>query len=191
MTASRRPRSLTQPACLMLLGLLASATVAAHANAELLEVRQVAGGMECAECARTLQLRVKALPGIDVAAASWNRRVLSARLLPGNHATLAQIRALVLAQHFQIRDAQIIVAGRLEPVAAGAMSLRVPESSVVYRIDLGGMSKADGDGWRIRLADAAAAGARVVITGLVPGAPGGEDPQTLSPILLETRAPKS
>jgi hypothetical protein len=190
MTAARPARPLARVAGLALLALLAPA-VAAPAHAELLEVRQVAGGMECAECARALQLRVRALPGIDVAATSWNRRVLSARLQPGNHATLAQIRALVLAQHFQTREARIVVAGRLEPAAAGTMSLRVPESSVVYRIDLGGMSTAEGDGWRIRLAAAAVAGASVVITGLVPGAPGGEDPQTLSPILLETRAPRS
>ena len=35
------------------------------ARAELLAVRQIAGGMECPECARGLLLQVKAIPGVD------------------------------------------------------------------------------------------------------------------------------
>ena len=159
------------------------------ARSELLEVRQVAGGMECPECARALQLRVKALSGIDAAATSWNRRVLTARLRDGNHTTLAQIRALVLAQHFQIREAEIVVAGRLVSSAGGTMSLQVPETGINYHIDLGSLAGAARAGWQSRLV--AAAGASIVLTGRVPGSAGGEDPQILWPIDLKIRAPGS
>jgi copper chaperone CopZ len=157
---------------------------AGPARAELLEVRQVASGMECPECARALQLRVKSLPGVDAVETSWNRRLLTLRLRRGNHATLTEIRSLVVAEHFQIREAEIVVAGQLLVDAAGNPALLVPESGLTYRIDIEGPAKPR---WRRALADAA--GTEVVITGRVPAAPLAADPLVLWPVDLRARPP--
>ncbi len=174
-------RTLVLPGLVALVALTLAQSGAARA--ELLEVRQVAAGMECPECARALQLRVKALPGIDAADTSWNRRVLTAHLRRGNQITLEQIRALVVAQHFQVREAEIVVAGRLEQAApAGPLLLRVPETGIRYRIDLGALTESARRLWHPRLL--AAVGADVVLTARVPGGPDGGDPQLLWPLDL-------
>jgi cation transport ATPase len=166
----------------VLAALTAVATLAGtgwgRARAELLEVRQIAGGMECAECARGLRLLVKQIAGVDDAETSWNRRVLTVRFHPGNRATLAQVRAAVARQHFEAREAEIVVAGLLTLDAAGGAWLRVAESTLSYRIELTGRDAA----WRRALTELA--GAQVVVTGRVPGSARAEDPLLLFPVDL-------
>jgi hypothetical protein len=154
-----------------------------RARAEILEVRQVAGGMECPECARGLRLLVREIPGVNDAETSWNRRVLSVRFKAGNHATLAQVRAAVIHQHFQAREAELVVAGRWTVDSAGQLWLSVPETGARYRIDLTGR----GAEWRRALS--AFRGQEVVATGRVPGAADGGDPLILSPITVRLRRP--
>jgi len=156
---------------------LALALAGGRARAELLEVRQIAGGMECPECARGLRLLIKEIAGVDAAETSWNRRVLTVRFRPRNHATLAQVRAAVARQHFQAREAEIVVSGRLTADAAGgAPSLYVAESELTYRIDLTGREES----WRRALGELS--GAEVIVTGRVPGSALGDDPLVVFPI---------
>jgi copper chaperone CopZ len=122
------------------LGLAVPLVVAAgrpgSARAELMAVSQVAIGMECAECARTLRLAVKQLAGVDDASTSWNRRILAVRLTPGNACSLQTIRALLRKNHFVPGEAEIIVAGRLTRAPNGNLSLAVDGGSgVVFPID--------------------------------------------------------
>ena len=146
------------------------------ARAELLEVRQVAGGMECPECARGLLLKVKSIPGVEAAETSWNRRMLSVRFHAGSHATLAQIRNVVAGQHFQAREAEIVIAGRLVVDGSGALSLQVPETGLAYRVDLTGRDPS----WRRAFTDRT--GERLVVTGRVPGLARDQDPLVLFPV---------
>ena len=155
------------------------------ARAELLEVRQVAAGMECPECARGLQMLVKRVPGVEAVETSWNRRMLTLKLRPGNHATLTQIRSIVLEQHFQVREAEIVVVGQVLLDPRGGASLFVRGSALTYRIDLGGQA---GEDWRRSLA--AAAGTEVVLTGRVPGAAIAEDPLVLWPLEMHAAPPR-
>src|SRR3954470_6160368 len=132
---------------------LAMTLPASGAHGELLEVRQVAGGMECPECARGLRLLARDIPGVQAAETSWNRRVLTLHFRAGSRATLTEVRSIVLRQHFQIREAEIVVAGRLRLDAGGAAFLLVPESGLSYRIDISG-GPATGTDWRGTLAAA-------------------------------------
>jgi hypothetical protein len=133
------------------------------ARAELLEVRQVAAGMECPECARGLRLLVKELDGVDDAATSWNRRILTVQFHPGNHATLDQIRGLVVKQHFVVREAEVVVAGTLAVTPEGAPTLVVPESGARYRLTAGSPKV---EAWFRSLGRRGVT--RVVVTGRVP-----------------------
>jgi hypothetical protein len=150
-----------------------------RAQAELLEVRQIAGGMECPECARGLRLLIKAIPGVDAAETSWNRRMLTVRFRRGNRATLGQVRAALVRQHFEAREAELLIAGRLTIDPAGRYWLRVTGSQQTYRIDVSGRT-AD---WRRALDDLA--GAEVLVNGRVPGAALAEDPLVLFPVSIE------
>ena len=159
---------------------LALALAGGSARAELLEVRQIAGGMECPECARGLRLLIKEIAGVEAAETSWNRRVLTVRFRARNRATLAQVRAAVVRQHFQAREAEIVVSGRLtDDLAGGSPSLRVSGSELSYRIDLTGRDAS----WRRQLG--ALAGAEVIVTGRVPGSALADDPLVLFPIEVQ------
>ena len=148
-------------------GVLLATAVAAPgpARAELLQVRQVAAGMECPECARGLRVLVNALDGVEEAATSWNRRILTVRLRSGNHATLDQIRAVVVKQHFVAREADVVVAGALTVDAEGGATLVVTESGSRYRLTVGSPHVGE---WISALG--ARTVARVVVTGRVPPA---------------------
>ena len=118
------------------MALVGAAWPPGSARAELMAVSQVAIGMECAECARTLRLAVKQLAGVDDASTSWNRRILAVRLTPGNSCSLQTIRALLRKNHFVPGEAEIIVAGRLTRAPDGHLSLAVDGGSgVVFPID--------------------------------------------------------
>jgi hypothetical protein len=168
---------------MVMIVVIVPAVVPAPARAELLEVRQVAGGMECPECARGLRLLVKGIAGVDDADTSWNRRILTVRLHAGNGATLAQIRSAVSRQHFQAREAEIVVGGRLIADAAGQPWLSVPETKLSYRIDQTGRDAR----WRRALADLRET--EIVMTGRVPGALGGRDPLVLFPLEFHRARP--
>jgi Heavy-metal-associated domain len=150
----RRAARRTTALC-ALLGALGGAPAAARS--EVLEVRQIAGGMECVECARNLRIEVSRLPGVEAASTSFNRRVLTVRFARGNRSTLADVRAILRRQHFVPGEAEIVVAGRVRPDAAGQLILDVG-AGASFRLDLGGRSPAvpAGDG-------------EVVITGRVAG----------------------
>lgn len=150
-----------------------------RARAELLEVRQIAGGMECPECARGLRLLIKEIPGVAAAETSWNRRVLTVRFQRGNRATLAQVRAAVVRQHFEAREAELLIAGRLTIDAGGRHWLWVSGSEQTYGIDLRGRS-AD---WQRAVGELS--GAEVLVTGRVPGGARAEDPLILFPVSIE------
>lgn len=147
---------------------------AAGARGELVEVRQVAGGMECAECARSLKLDVGRLDGVEAAAASWNRRILTVRFRSGSHATLEQLRAIVRRHHFSAREAEVVARGRLSPAPDGTLLLlTVTGSGVVYEIAAGtaprGIAAAVGPDPTARLARAAARGEELTVRGRVAG----------------------
>ena len=174
-SSRRRWRSRRRLALLTSLGALLVG--APRADAELLEVRQLASGMECPECARNLRLLVNAVEGVEESTASWNRRVLTVQLKPGNHVTLAQLRALVVKQHFRVCEAEIVVAGRLDVDEQRQASLLVPESNLRYRID--SRSKRASD-WIHAMG--ARASMQVVVTGRV--APAADPTRPDDPLVL-------
>src|SRR5205807_103766 len=107
MRQRRQSTALAELAALLLVSLALSGA----ARAELVEVRQVAGGMECAECAHQLRVEVGQLDGVNSADASWNRRILTVRFHPRNHATLEELRAVIRRHHFSVREADLVVRG--------------------------------------------------------------------------------
>lgn len=115
-----RPRMLGVLVCLAL-----GAVAPRGARAELIEVTQVAGGMECFECARRLRLDVQKLDGVADAVASWNRRILTVRFQPGSGATLAALQGILRRHHFVPREAEVLVSGRLSRAEDGRPLLRV------------------------------------------------------------------
>jgi hypothetical protein len=165
---------------------LATMLLGTAAQGELLEVRQIAAGMECPECARGLRLLAQSIPGVEAAETSWNRRILTLHFRAGSPATLAQVRSIVLRQHFQVREAEIVVAGRLHlDAVTSAASLFVPESGLTYRIELS--SPPIATNWAGVLS--AAAGQEVVVTARVPAGTTAEDPLVLWPLALRVRVP--
>jgi hypothetical protein len=130
------------------------------ARADLLQVRQIAKGMECAECARNLKVEIQKLDGVEAASASWNRRVLTVSLARGSKTTLTDIRAALRRQHFVPGEAEVVVAGRLVRTAEGEPLLD-GGPGVRYRLDLGLVGGAAAGG----------AGGEVLVTGRVPGEP--------------------
>jgi hypothetical protein len=140
--------------------LLVAAAVPAHA--EVLEVSQVALGMECAECARNLRVEVGRLDGVQAASASWNRRVLTVRFARGNKTTLAQLRAILRRHHFVPGEAEVTVAGRVRRTSQGDLLLDGGEGAPFL------IEAAPGVG----LAEPPAAD-RLLVTGRVAGEPRG------------------
>jgi hypothetical protein len=147
---------------------LALALPAGRARSELVEVRQVAGGMECAECARNLKLDVGKLDGVEAAAASWNRRILTVRFRSGSRATLDDLRAVVRRHHFTAREAEIVVRGKLARVAGGALLLTVTGTGAVYEI-AAGRAPAGGNDLVVRLERAAGREGELTVRGRVAG----------------------
>jgi copper chaperone CopZ len=90
-----------------------------RARAELLEARQIANGMECAECAHNLKVAVSRLDGVRAAETSWNRRMLSVQFVRGSKTTLTDVRSALRRQHFVPGEAQVVIIGRLRRTAGG------------------------------------------------------------------------
>jgi copper chaperone CopZ len=162
--------------------LVALAFPVAGARGELVEVRQVAGGMECAECARNLKLDIGRLDGVEAAAASWNRRVLTVRFRASSRATLEEVREVVRRHHFSAREAEVVARGRLSDAPGGtALLLTVTGSGAVYEIAAGirpaGAAPTGGLDLMARLAREAGRGGELTVRGRVagdevPGSPG-------------------
>jgi len=108
---------------------------AGPACGELIEVRQLAGGMECAECAHNLRVEAARLEGAIASEASWNRRILTVRFRADNRVTLEDLRALVRRHHFTVGEAEILVRGRVARSATGRWRLRVAGSSDAYDVE--------------------------------------------------------
>jgi hypothetical protein len=164
---------------LVLLLLLLVAGVGAT-RAEVIEVRQVARGMECPECAHNLQVQVKRLDGIETASASWNRRVLTVRFARGSRSTLGDVRAVVRRQNFVPGEAEIVVIGRLRRETGGVLVLEGGPGAR-YRLDV--------DPHR----PLALAAGDVIVTGRVPGEDAGAtdraEPAALSVLDVKDEAP--
>jgi len=141
------------PAGVLLLG---AALLAPRARAEMVEVRQIARGMECAECARNLTIEARKLDGVEATAASWNRRVLTVRFRRGARTTLADVRTILRHQHFVPGEAEVLVIGRLVTTADGAVVL---DAGAGVRFRLVGFEPSQGSE------------GEVVVTGRVPGEP--------------------
>ena len=143
--------------------------LAAVARGELLEVRQIAGGMECAECARTLRLEAGRLDGAVATEASWNRRILTVHFRAGSHATLEELRAVVRRHHFTVGEAEIVVKGRVARAPSGALQLLVEGPGAAYEI--AAASSPSGSALSERLARQASepAGAPVTLRGRITG----------------------
>jgi hypothetical protein len=144
---------------------LGLALCSGRVHAELVEVRQVAGGMECAECARKLRIDVRQLDRVNASDASWNRRVLKVSFHPGSHATLEELRAVVRRHHFTVREAEIVARGRVVRTPSGGLQLAITGSDAIYEIAStphpATVTATSGDAVAVRLARAAA-GAHVV-----------------------------
>ena len=149
--------------------LLALLLAAGSARAELIEVRQVAGGMECAECARRLRMDVGRLDGVDATEASWNRRILTVHFRARSRATLEELRALVRRNHFSVREADVIVRGRVGRTPSGALELAVTGSGAVYSIAAAAAATGANDALAARLAGAAADGRDITVRGRIAG----------------------
>jgi hypothetical protein len=158
-------------------GWLAAGLLAAGAaRAELVEVRQVAGGMECAECAHQLRVEIGQLDGVNTTDASWNRRVLTVRFHPRNHATLEELRAVVRRHHFTVREADVVVRGRVGRSSSGALQLTVTGSGAIYPIAAAAAAPGATEALAAALARAATEGREVTLRGRIPGdeaSPGG------------------
>ncbi len=152
-----------------LASLLALLALSSGARAELVEVRQVAGGMECAECARQLRMEVGQLDGVNAADASWNRRILTVRFRARNRATLEELRAVVRRHHFIVREADLVVRGRVGRAKAGALQLTVTGSGAVYPIAAAAAAPEATDALAAALARAATAGREVTLRGRIAG----------------------
>jgi len=142
---------------------------AAGARAELVEVRQVAGGMECAECAHQLRVEVGRLDGVITTDASWNRRILTVRFHARNHATLEELRAVIRRHHFSVREADVVVRGRVGRSPSGALQLTVTGSGATYPIAAAAPAPDATDALAAALASAATESREVTLRGRIAG----------------------
>ena len=165
MTPAKRTRV---PALGLALG-LALALLPGRARAELVEVRQVAGGMECAECAHNLKVEAKRLDGVDGTDASWNRRILTVRFRAGSRTTLEELRAIVRRHHFSVREAEVVVRGRVLRSPSGGFRLAVSGSGAVYEIGAAGDAPAPAGPIAARLESAAAGASEITVRGRIAG----------------------
>lgn len=147
--------------------LLVSLVLTGGAQAELVEVRQVAGGMECCECARQLRMEVGQLEGVKAADASWNRRILTVRLRARNRVTLEELRAVIRRHHFSVREADVVVRGRVGRSSSGALQLTVTGSGVIYPIAAAAPGATEA--LAASLGRAAAAGRELTLRGRIAG----------------------
>jgi hypothetical protein len=174
----RRRRQITALAWLAA-SLLVSLVLSGGARAELVEVRQVAGGMECAECARQLRMDVGQLDGVNGTDASWNRRILTVRFRARNRATLEELRAVVRRHHFSVREAEVVVRGRVGRSPSGALQLAVTGSGAIYPIAASAAAPGATEALAGALARAATDGREVTLRGRIAGdeaSPGREAP---------------
>ena len=116
--------------------------------------------MECAECAHQLRVEVGQLDGVNSTDASWNRRILTVRFHPRNHATLEELRAVIRRHHFSVREADVVVRGRVGRSPSGALQLAVTGSGAIYPIAAAAAAPGATEALAAALARAATAGPR-------------------------------
>jgi len=153
----------------VLASLLAQVAFGGGARAELVEVRQVAGGMECAECAHQLRVEVGQLDGVNGTDASWNRRILTVHFHPRNHTTLEELRAVIRRHHFSVREADVVVRGHVGRSPSGALQLAVTGSDAIYPIKAAAAAPDATKALAEALARAATAGREVTLRGRIAG----------------------
>ena len=132
-------------------------------------MRQVAGGMECAECAHQLRVEVGQLDGVNATEASWNRRILTVRFRARNRVTLEELRAVVRRHHFSVREADVVVRGRVGRAASGELQLTVTGSGVVYSIAAAAAAPGATEALAAALARAAGERREVTLHGRIAG----------------------
>lgn len=165
MRQRRQSTALAELAALLLVSLALSGA----ARAELVEVRQVAGGMECAECAHQLRVEVGQIDGVNSTDASWNRRILTVRFHPRNHATLDELRAVIRRHHFSVREADLVVRGRVGRSPSGTLQLAVTGSGAIYPIAAAAAAPSATDALAAALSRAATEGREVTLRGRIAG----------------------
>jgi copper chaperone CopZ len=83
------------------------------AHAQLLEVKQVIYGMDCAPCARGVEASIKRLDGVQAVTISLNNGTADIRLAPDNRQTLDGIRQRISDNGFSAKEAHITLTGTL------------------------------------------------------------------------------
>lgn len=106
---------------------------------------------------------MKKIDGVAAATVSLKEGTVTLRFAPSNRATVGRIRETIRANGFSPKDADVRVAGRVT-VRGDTMLLVLPEMGEMFLIEAApGATQALGE-LRARFV-----GARVVITGTVPG----------------------
>ncbi len=83
------------------------------ADAQLLEVKQVIYGMDCAPCARGVEASLKRLEGIRSVTISLNNGTAAISLASDNRQTLREIRQRISDNGFTPKDAEVKLSGTL------------------------------------------------------------------------------
>jgi copper chaperone CopZ len=84
---------------------------AEQAGAQLLEVKQVIYGMDCAPCARGVEASIKRLEGVQSVRISLNDGTAEIRLASENRQTLDQIRQRISDNGFTAKNAEVKLRG--------------------------------------------------------------------------------
>lgn len=85
-----------------------------QSNAQILELRQIVYGMDCAPCAHGLEQRISKMEGVESVTVSLNNELLEAKFTPGNRLTLMEIRKSVEESGFLPKDAELKVKGTIQ-----------------------------------------------------------------------------
>jgi len=116
-----------------------------------------------------LRVELGQLDGVNGTDASWNRRILTVRFQPRNHATLEDLRAVVRRHHFSVREADVVVRGRVGRSPSGALQLTVTGSGAIYPIAPAAAAPGATEILTASLTRAAAEGREVTLRGRIAG----------------------
>lgn len=83
------------------------------ASAQLLEVRQTIFGMDCAPCARGVELALKKIEGVQSVKMSLNKGLAEIALTPENTVTIQEVRSAIQRNGFTPKEATVLVKGTL------------------------------------------------------------------------------
>lgn len=131
------------------------------AHGQLLEVKQVIYGMDCAPCARGVEASIKRLEEVESVKISLNDGTADIRLAPENRQTLGRIRQRISDNGFTAKDAGVNVTGTLRQrdgelvLQTDAGETFVPRLTSGKEIELAGLQKTR-------------SGSSVTVAGIVP-----------------------